>query len=256
MLNYFSGQGRVLLAQRLPSGMPGPLRWVGDDSSIEFSFAEDTYSRKENWSGARTEALRRTKEITGTLNTTLVQLNTPNIALLTRGDAVDQATTALTDQVIATTLPEVGDFLMLPAFNASAVAIKDSTGSPITLTADVNYALHAKEGSIEILDMTTGGPFTAPLKADLTPGAAEYVKMLSAAEQEYWFRFQGVNTAVSGNPKCVVDFYRWRASPTTSLQLISEEAGEFPVEGSVLADSTKTASGDFGFFGRMMLLDA
>jgi len=256
MLEYFSGQGRVLIAPRNINGMPGPMVWQGDVPSLEMTMEEDVYERKESYTGQRGLALRKTKELKCNLSVTFAQMNDEVAALLTRGQVITQSVTPVVDEPIThdTTLPDLGTFLMLGAFDVTSVTIEDSTaGTAKTLVAGTNYILDAKAGSIEIVDLTTGGPFVGPLKASYTPTAAKAVKLLSAAETEWWVRFLGVNTAANGNPKCIADWYRVRFSPTTGFGFIQEESGEFPAEGGALVDATKQASSDFGQFGRLFL---
>jgi hypothetical protein len=52
----------------------------------------------------------------------------------------------------------------------------------------------------------------------------------------------------------IVDLYRCRLSPASDVSLINDEVAQFPITGSVLADDEKTTAGDFGQFGRMILL--
>ncbi|MFT3758429.1 hypothetical protein [Thauera sp.] len=256
MLEYISGQGRFLVAPRNINGMPGPMIWQGDAPSFEMMMEEDVYERKENYTGMRALAVRRTKEMKCNLSATLVQMDEDVAALLTRGEVITQAVTPIVDEPIthSAELPPLGAFLMLGAFDVSAVTIKDSTsGSPKTLEQDVNYILDAKGGTIEIVDLTENGPFVGPFTASYTPAAVKAIKLLSAAEREYWVRFLGVNTAAEGNPRMVGDWYRVRWSPTTGFGFIQEETGEFPIEGGALADPTKKPDSNLGQFGRMFL---
>jgi len=84
--------------------------------------------------------------------------------------------------------------------------------------------------------------------------ATTQTKLFGTSAIEYWLRFAGVNTAVSGSPAVVVDLYRVRLSPAAEVGLITDDIAQFALEGSVLADTTKTQSGNFGQFGRMVLL--
>ena len=94
----------------------------------------------------------------------------------------------------------MGDILVFAKRNLSAVVIKDSTGTPKTLVANTNYKLNAKAGHIELLDITTGGPYVQPFKIDYTPGASTEVGLFTAGSMEYFFRFEGLNTADANEP--------------------------------------------------------
>ena len=50
-------------------------------------------------------------------------------------------------------------------------------------------------------------------------------------------------------PHVTADFYRW-SPPSETMSLIQDgQSLEAPLAGSLLVDSTKTADGDFGYFG-------
>lgn len=255
-MDYLSGQGRLLLAERNSAGMPGTFRWVGDVNPFEVGASQDRVTVNESYTGQRGVALDLGRNLTVNLSATLKQLDAAmaNVKLLTLGEDAVQATGSVTSEAIspASGTLAVGDIFMLGAFDVSAVVIKDSTGSPKTLTLGTNYTLNAKAGQIEIIDATTGGPFVLPLVADYTKADASAVKLYNTASVEYWVRFEGVNTAVSGNPVVVADFYKWRPSPASQLALINDEVAEFPIEGSILIDSGKSASGPFGQYGRLI----
>lgn len=253
-LEYFSGQGQIFLGKRLPSGMPGPLTWVGD-ALMEFGFTPNETRFKENWTGQRGDALKLPGETEANLQITFLQFNAENYKIATRGTVVTQDTTAVVDRPISATLPAVGDVLLLNAFGVSSVVIEDSTAvTPLVLTPDVNYRLDAKAGQVEILDLTTGGPFVGALKASFTPGAVDFIKMMSGSGDEYWVRFVGINTVPGAlYPHVTADFYRWSPPPSETLSMIQDGQSrlEAPLAGSLLADPTKTSSDDFGYFGRM-----
>lgn len=257
ILEYFSGQGKIFAGQRRSNGMPGPLRWVGD-AQMEFGFTPNETKFKENWTGQRGDGLVLPGDTEANLTVTFLQFNNENFRIASRGDEVAQDTDPVTGRVIAETLPNVGEFLSLQAFNVSAVSIEDSTsGTAKSLVADVNYRLHAVSGDVEILDITTGGPFVAPLLADLTPGVVDFVRMMSGSAREYWIKIVGVNTVPGATFKnFVAEFYRWSPPPSESMSLIHDGQSrlESPVAGSLLADTTKAASDEFGYYGRLAMM--
>lgn len=52
---YSYGQGKVYLAERLPSGEIGVQRWVGDVSELSISLNVEDLTHKESYSGNRQE---------------------------------------------------------------------------------------------------------------------------------------------------------------------------------------------------------
>lgn len=256
VLEYFSGQAKIYAGQRRSNGMPGPLRWVGD-ALMEFGFTPNETKFKENFTGQRGDGLVLPGDTEANLTVTFLQFNNENFAMASRGEEVAQDVDPVTGRVIAEALPNVGEFLSLQAFNVSAVTVTDSTGSPKTLVADTNYRLHAKSGDVEILDLTTGGPYVAPLLAGLTPGAVDFIRMMSGSAREYWIKAVGVNTVPGATFKnFVAEFYRWSPPPSESLSLIQDGQSrlESPIAGSVIADTTKTASDEFGYYGRLAMM--
>lgn len=256
VLEYFSGQGKIFAGRRRSNGLPGPLRWVGD-ALMEFGFTPNETKFKENWTGQRGDGLVLPGDTEANLTVTFLQFDGENFALASRGEGVTQVVDPVTDRVIAEMLPAVGQFLSLQAFSCSAVTVTDSSVAPKTLTPDVNYRLHPKSGDVEILDITAGGPFVPPLLADLTPGAVEFVRMMSGSAAEYWIKFVGVNTVPGATYKnCVAEFYRWAPPPSESMSLIQDGQSrlESPIAGSLLADTTKSASDQFGYYGRLAMM--
>src|SRR5512143_3360856 len=144
---YFSGQGIVELAV-VAAGVPGVFRDVGNVSVFEFSLAQDFAEHYESRTGQRALDSRIGRQKKPTLNMTFENWDKANLALLMQGAASTQPVTPVTNETIAASLPAVGDILRLGAANVSAVTIKDSTGTPKTLTADTNYSLDASYGEI------------------------------------------------------------------------------------------------------------
>jgi len=253
---YFNGQGKIYIGARDSNGNPLAMKYLGNCPNFSFSLDESVLEHKESTSGLRLNDLRLTTELTASMALTLEQLDADNLNLLLFGAQQTQATTAVTAETVAgSTTPAVGETYILASQNIAALVITDSTGTPKTLTAGTNYEVNLATGQITLLDITTGGAFVGPLKAAYTRATATIAtKLFGTAAIEYWLRFAGVNTAVSGSPAVMVDLYRVRLSPTKDMGLITDEVAQFALEGSVLADETKTQAGAFGQFGRMLLL--
>ena len=207
--------------------------------------------RNESYTGSRLPNRRATRSRKGTLNITFDEFTDDNNALMLIGSKTTVAASAAQTNVpLAATVPnpaKVGDTLVIPGKNLTAVVIKDSTGSPKTLVLDTNYSLDAFAGSIDILDLTTGGPYVMPLKADFTPGQRTVVGAFKTATPEVYLRFEGINT--DDGSRCVVDVFRSRLSPPREVQFIGDDFADFELTGSVLADLTRlTSSADGQFF--------
>ncbi len=253
---YFNGQGKIYIGARDSNGNALAMKYLGNSPEFKFALEEEILEHKESTSGLRLTDVRLTTELKASTSMTLEQLDTDNLNLMLFGATNTQATSAVTAEVLlGSTTPAVGDTYLFASQNVAAVVIKDSTGSPKTLVNGTNYEVNTATGQITILDLTTGAPFVGPLKADYTrTGATVQTKLFGSAAIEYWLRFAGVNTAVSGSPAVMVDLYRVRLSPTAEMGLITDDVAQFALAGSVLADQTKTQAGAFGQFGRMVML--
>lgn len=248
---YFSGQGKILVA-KLTNGVPGAFRWVGNVPEFSPKFETAKVEHKESWSGQKLTDKNLNTENKATFSATLQEWDAANVALATKGEV---RTTADLDPVVDKVLPSalaVGDIVDLGATNLTGVSIKDSTGSPVTLTLGTHYSLDADFGTITILSLSG---LTQPLKASYTPATdTKVVPFFVAGQQQYAVRFEGVNTA-DGNKKCLVELYKVEPDPTQELPLITEEFGEFVIEGNCLIDSSKANDPLFGQFGRLVYVE-
>nr|WP_320132334.1 hypothetical protein [uncultured Holophaga sp.] len=132
----------------------------------------------------------------------------------------------------------IGDRFDLGAMNVSAVSITDSTASPKTLTAGTNYALDADTGVITILDITTGGTFTGPLKAAYTPGEYDQIEGMTTSGGYYALMFEGLNLATNKKEKRI--FGKCSLPPASELTCIGSDAAKATIEGAILKDKNGT----------------
>jgi hypothetical protein len=245
-MSGFSGQGKVLVGLRNTNGTPGLLRWLGNANTFTFTPTEDTEQRNESFSGNRLPLRTLTRSRNGALAIKFDEFTNDNLAL---GMVASVTAVSAASQITGYTFPtgaKVGNFLTVPHKNLSGVVIKDSSGSPKTLTADTNYRLDAFAGTAELLDITTGGAFVQPFKADFTPGAYTKMGALNQAAPELYVRFDGVNT--DDGSRVIGDFYRVRMKLMKEFVLISDNYVDFELEGSLLADPTKAANSADGQF--------
>lgn len=64
------------------------------------------------------------------------------------------------------------------------------------------------------------------------------VEALTQAPQEFFLRFEGLNTA-SGNDPVIIEVFRFAVDPLKELLMIADDLQQFVLEGSVLADSSR-----------------
>lgn len=252
-LKYWSLQGTIDLFERV-NGLPMGGRWLGDVSSIEFEPSPQKTDYKENFSGNRTIGLSLYQGTEATIAITLHNLSTRNFELILAGDTVEQDSAAVVDAVIFPGTPKVGDTFLLGSYDVTSLTLKDSTtGTAKTLTAGTHFTVDTKTGRGIFTDVTSGGGFQGPILASFTPGDVTYVKMLTNTEREKWIHISAKNTAVAGMPRMGIDFYKAKLLPS-SLQFINEERGDAVLNATVLGDPEKEPDGDFGIFGRAVML--
>lgn len=245
-MSGFSGQGKVLVGQRLANGQPDLMRWIGNASKFVLQLTQDDAQRAESFSGNRLPYRQMTKTRRGTLNITFDEFNLENLALMNIASVTTVAAGAAVPGYTFSSGAKVGSYLVAPSKNISAVALKDSTGAPKTLAQDINYRLSAFGGNAELIDLTTGGPFVQPFKMDYTPGAYTKVGAFNQPTKDLYLQFVGVNTD-DGTP-IAADIFRSRLKPAKEFSFIADDYADFELEGSVLADMTRLATSADGQF--------
>lgn len=114
-----------------------------------------------------------------------------------------------------------GKELTVTAVNsANFVVAFDSTGKDLTATSAKAY----------------GG--AVPVTASYSYEAHDRLEAMTAAEEDVFIRFEGLNTAESNAP-VVIDIFRVNVSPLQELALISDEIQSSNLEGPVLVDTTR-----------------
>lgn len=249
---YFSGQGRVYIGARDTSGMPQGLTYVGNVPELKVSLSVETLEHQESTSGQRLTDLQLIKTKKGEFACTLEELMASNLSLALYGTTVTQTSGTVTAEALPNPIT-LASLYILSKQNVSSVVVKDSTTGTAKTLAAAQYTLNAKHGSIAINDKTTGGPYVEPFKVDYSYGAAQSTSMFTQPLPERWVRFEGLNTADS-NREVVIDLYRVAINPAKELSMITEDLLKFELSGQVLADTLKSATGDLGQFGRIVLL--
>jgi len=248
---YFSGQGRVYIGARDSAGNPAGLTFVGNVPELKVSLSVDTIEHQEAQSGQRLTDLQLIKTKKGEFACTLEELIPTNLALALYGHSTQVTPGTVTGEALPNPVT-AGHLYPLAHQNVSAVQIQDSDSPPKPLPA-TQVQVHAKHGSVLILDATTGGPYVEPFTVDYAYGAAQSTAMFTRPLPERWIRFEGLNTA-DANREVVIDLYRVAINPAKELSIITDELLKFELSGQVLADLSKPADGELGQFGRLVLL--
>lgn len=252
--NYIVGRGSAFVA-KLTNGVPGVYVPLSNLKSFSFALSTEQGEHYETETVQSMLDASWTTKKSGKLDAELEDVNRSNAKILFAARVTEVAASTATAEVIAAALPEVGGILTLARGKATSVVIKDSTsGTAKTLTAGVNYALRDGGifGSANVLDVTTGGPFVAPLKADYSYGAQTRATLLTADDEEYAVRFEGISMATG--ERALYEFWRAKFSPADKLDLIGNEVAAPKSSISLLADTSKLIDGEFGQFGRITYL--
>lgn len=242
---YFYGQGKVY--SRVSGGK---WRWWGDVSALTLAAEIQKAEHIESYSGQK--GLARSFPIgkTVTLNATLHQIDTAAIAEGLYGAVSDIAAGSVTNESLGTVA--AGDIVKLAFGAVSSVVITDSLGSPATI-AGSHYDLDARFGSIEFLTLPSGPAPTQPLKAAYSHLAGTQANFLTQPAKTVEFRYEGVNLAEENAP-VIVELYKVSSDPFQELALITDgnDVAGLPLASAVLIDTSKSASGALGQFGRFV----
>lgn len=245
---YFSGQGKLKIAPITAGILAAGYRWVGNVPDFKPAFAATKLDHKESYTGQRLPDKTITTELKSTFAATLEDWSPENVALATRGKVEKTTSGAVTGDTSPATL-KVGETWLLKNSNVSALVITDSAGTPATVDTD-DYVADLTYGTVELVN---AGTYVLPLKAAYTKGVVEVVPFFTEAVKEVSILFEGINTA-DENKKVRAEIYRVALDPTKELGLITENFGQFVLEGTALIDESKGEDPLFGKFGRIVYL--
>jgi hypothetical protein len=236
--SYYSGQGIVMLAKRDANGEPMGFTPIGNVSDLKISVSVSTIEHKESQTGQRAIDLRLTTETKSALSMTVENFIAANLADALRGSNTQKMGGTVTAEPVKAYL---GKVVALKHIRVSNVAVKDGAS---TLVAGTDYEVNEDAGSIRFKDTISGVADGDTLSVSYSYGAQVQVDALTEGAKELYMRFEGLNTA-EGNVPVVVEVFKFLTDPLKELSLISDSIQQFTLEGSVLADSTKTSGSKF-----------
>jgi len=249
---YFSGQGKVYLGTRNSDGTFNAPLFVGNVPSLSVNLDTDVVEHKESTTGKRLPDLRLTREQRATVQMTLEDINSDNLALMLHGTKRTIASSAVTNEAMPTAMA-VGSLYKAAQEGLSAISVVDSAGTPATLVLNTHYkVVDAAFGLIEILNIAS---FVQPFKINYTYAARTQVPIFDAAATERYIRYHGLNTA-NTNKKVLVEIYRVLFDPAQNMQLINDDVAQWEMTGSCLYDASREGTTALGPFGRFSYVDA
>lgn len=178
-----------------------------------------------------------------------IQINDGSVALIdkltTGGTAPTAITVGATTSVTVANTAAPGDKVVFSGFAGADAALINGkaftvvTASAAAVTIDLNTTGKT---------ITIGTPLSffdsGALTVDYSYAAQYKVDAMDKGIEELYMRFEGLNTADENAP-VVVDVFKFTTDPLKELALIGDGIGQFTLEGSVLADTTKTTGSKF-----------
>lgn len=245
---YYYGQGRVSIAIRNAiTGVLGPFQWVGDVSALSIKLTVDKVTHNESYSGQMAQTVSFPTKKTATIDMTVNQVDSDNLALALFGNKITTAEGTVSGEVL-TGLTDVGDEFYLANQAVTDVVLTDSNAAPKTLEEGTDYSLDdANFGRGTLLNKTG---ITLPIKAAYSYAGSEAVGVFTAKQPNVALRYEGINLADDNKP-VLVDLYKVTTDPLAELALVStgNDVAGMQITGGVLLDTSKSASGALGQFG-------
>lgn len=216
-------------------------RDIGNVTAANFSIEQEEKT-KANKRGGGGNIAQLTRISSVKLKLTLDSFNNDNLAVATRGKVNVEASETITDESVIA----VGGGLCQTAKmidTSSTIVVKDSSDTVLTLSTDYEI----KPAGILAI---TGGAIVDgdAIKVTYDSKAASALEAMVNSGEEFKVVFDGLND--HNNKTSVVTAHRFKPSPTAGLDLLSDDYGEFEIEGEILAD-TSQATGKSQFFRRV-----
>lgn len=247
MSDYYSGQGRILIAKRdSATGALSAFRKLLDVSDFKCSFKTEVKKAKEHESGFRLTAKQITTGKDGTFSFTVTQFTKENYALALHGASSVVAAGTVTAGTPFPVGLVAGDSVGLDFMRVSAVVLKDSAATPATLVLGTNYKVASPDhGTVEMVNV---GSFVQPFIPAYAYAAHNQTTVFTSQAPEFSLRYESVNTS-EGNKPVLWQFYSCTSEPLNDLSLITDDFGGMQISGTMLADTSKPVDGSFGQFG-------
>ncbi len=232
-----------------PYGSTNAPMPIGNVLELALEHTEDVISEQDmsKLGGGTHAEVRRVKDVKVKLK--LADLNVTNLARATAGTVKAVASGVVVDEPHTATL---GGLLRLAHIQPTEVAITKgpdvATATPVSMVG--NYEGRAE--GIYLLPEAAGIADTDKLWVSYSYGAYAVIEALTTKAVELELTFGGLNEADSGKP-ALVEIFRASQGVTKSLALINSKLGVLDIEGTVLADQTKTGVGVSRYYKTSMV---
>jgi hypothetical protein len=194
---YFIGAGDIKVAFLDANGDPTTFRDVGEVPVFEYSQTADFVDNfKTGKTGPNLQDLHVLIRRTGSLTMQLKERTAQNLALILHGTSSQEAAGSMSTPVNLPTGIEQGDVVLVPGshMGITALVLKDSAGTPVTLTEGTNYTF---DGDSKLITFMVVTGLTQPFKVfSYSYKASEGVIIASETPDNCAVIFDGINLAV------------------------------------------------------------
>ena len=239
----FIGGGKIYFKE---VGAAAAMLEVGNADNFTFAIAEDKKTQRNftQKGGGNIASSSAITDVTATINALSFQPSTLAIALRSLVNTVVAGAVADEAQI-----GYVGGFLRLAKLPdiTQTITVTGTGGTPV-FVLDTDFTVG--NGGIVI---TEGGAITDALVLEVTYTAVESysIQGVTRAAVEYEILFDGFNDADDGKT-VLVQCHKVKFSPSSALDLISEDYGSLPLTFEVLADTTKNGTSESQYFEMVM----
>lgn len=244
---YYAGQGVCMVGELDENNNLLGLVALGNVTALEIGVEVSVEEHIESQSGQRGTDLRKEKETKVSIKLTAQNFVRDVLAMFTRGTA----TTIAAGEVTAGALVcRLGKIMPLPHIKVSDVVLKKGEATLVAYVDDdtaYDYQVNLAAGSIKFAatPATVGLADDDELTVAYDYAAQAQVDSLTTGAVARFLRFEGLNTADSNQP-VIVEAFRCQFDPAKVLSLISDETVQsFELEGSILADLTRTSGSKY-----------
>jgi hypothetical protein len=217
-------------------------RDVGNVSKVNIAIELDEKAKPNHrGGGGNIASLSRISSVK--LGLTFDSFVNKNLALALRGKVdVETSANIVDESVVAVGAGLAQTAKMIDV--TQAVVVKDS--GDLALTLDTDYQV-TSAGILAIDGGAISDGDTIKITYDSIAGSA--LQAMVESGQEFKFVFDGIND--HNGKRSVVTAYKFKPSPTSGLDLIGDDYGEFEIEGELLADTSIITTGKSQFFQRV-----
>lgn len=276
-MSYYSGQGRLYLAERTAQGRPMGFTAIGNVPSLEISIETTKFEHKESMSGSRAVDYSLIQEKKGTFTMTMEDISLANLAVAFWGATGAQAADTFSNFPVTARVAASGIDYRIPLIDSTTGEVFANVSSLVFNTATSGGGTTPEFG---IIPGTTGTPgsskngwvdqangvLTIFSTAEQTArgaavnitdaqvfyitsgnhGATEFMDAFTVNSMERWLRFEGLNTVLtSGNNQVIIDIFKASVDPLQGYGLINEELASIELNGSVLYDDLQPGTSKY-----------